>query len=728
MFKQADISFAVSSQATVAGKSQVQFSTQDRNSAKLIFKFFEGRAPLNLVDVTPELTMIMDDGSKFVVTPEVTENFNGVMEYTLKPNEIRHYGRVSAELTLKYPNDKTIGGFEFGFTIKQAMVDRNNAPLKEYYVQDLETIKKEVQAKADSIHTDIDTFKAGVDKKTSDIDKNLTAFKTDIDSRTKAVETQVNAFEADIAQTTVVQVDTAKGEHANLDARIKSDIGKVTEALTDTSRKVAFIDLRAFGAKGDGVADDTTKLQQVIDYARANKIPAINYDKSLVFNISAPLYIDRDTEVDFGFAFLNKTTNTIGTGSETFFTVTDSYTVDAFIIVRHPKDYGTSDSSIRNVNFTRSAPNRVKYGVFAPRLARCKMENIWSRSNTTDYCTYGYQWYLIPVFNNIRQDAGLITWVLKDDGSQTGGSTSINANQIVGYDQDGCYEIFGCSYTMINMPLIDRCNKIAFNHNMCPGLTINSPSVEQSNMAMFLRFVGTKATVNSPRILYNRGSVDTDLFLNLISFGSYVTINSGDIGNYDSGTDAKNFPIYVTENSHAVLNNVKLPINGNTYRGLTNGSTLIINSQDGSTYRDSSGVGQKINGLRKLVGTAAPTTGEWKRGEEIINLNPVAEGVEKWICTAPGTPGTWMEVLFPSAKINRKFGEAYWTGDGALTSFSLNHGLGKKPNVFTTQASNVVSGTAGISHATVSDTQLTVVFKQPIPSGSIAYVKWEVTD
>lgn len=243
MFKQADITFAVSSQAATIGKSQVQFSTQDRNTAKLIFKFFEGRAPLNLVDVTPELTMIMDDGSKFVVTPEVTENFNGVMEYTLKPNEIRHYGRVSAELTLKYPNDKTIGGFEFGFTIKQAMVDRNNAPLKEYYVQDLETIKKEVQTKAESIHTDIDTFKAGVDKKTSDIDKNLTTFKTDIDQRTAAVETKVNGFEADVAQTTVVQVENAKTDlsgtkQVDLDARLKADFGKVTTQLADTTSKI----------------------------------------------------------------------------------------------------------------------------------------------------------------------------------------------------------------------------------------------------------------------------------------------------------------------------------------------------------------------------------------------------------------------------------------------------------------------------------------------------------
>src|SRR5699024_8909115 len=267
-------------------------------------------------------------------------------------------------------------------------------------------------------------------------------------------------------------------------------------------------------------------------YARAEGLPVINYDKSLVFNISSPLYVDNNTHIDFGFAFLNKTTNTAGQGSETFFTVTDSYAVDAIIIVRHQKDYSTADSGIHNLNIKRTSLGRVKYGIYAPRLARCKMSNIWSRSNTTDYCTYGYQWYLIPEFKNIRQDSGLYTWVLADDGSKTGGSTSVLADQIVGFDQDGCYSIYGCSYSVINTPLIDRCNYRAFNHDMCPGLTINSPSVEGSFAAQFMRFVGTKATVNSPRILYNNGAKDADLFTIYAGYGSYVTINSGDIGDY----------------------------------------------------------------------------------------------------------------------------------------------------------------------------------------------------
>lgn len=45
--------------------------------------------------------------------------------------------------------------------------------------------------------------------------------------------------------------------------------------------------------------------------------------------------------------------------------------------------------------------------------------------------------------------------------------------------------------------------------------------------------------------------------------------------------------------------------------------------------------------LRKLSGTAAPTTGPWLQGEQIIHSNPASGGFIGRICTAAGTPGTW---------------------------------------------------------------------------------------
>lgn len=48
--------------------------------------------------------------------------------------------------------------------------------------------------------------------------------------------------------------------------------------------------------------------------------------------------------------------------------------------------------------------------------------------------------------------------------------------------------------------------------------------------------------------------------------------------------------------------------------------------------------------------TAAPTAGDWQQGDFVRNSAPVEAGsasskyvITGWICTASGTPGTWLE-------------------------------------------------------------------------------------
>jgi hypothetical protein len=42
------------------------------------------------------------------------------------------------------------------------------------------------------------------------------------------------------------------------------------------------------------------------------------------------------------------------------------------------------------------------------------------------------------------------------------------------------------------------------------------------------------------------------------------------------------------------------------------------------------------------MGTAAPTTGTWTRGDYVRNSNPAVGQPKGWICTVSGTPGTWV--------------------------------------------------------------------------------------
>jgi hypothetical protein len=43
----------------------------------------------------------------------------------------------------------------------------------------------------------------------------------------------------------------------------------------------------------------------------------------------------------------------------------------------------------------------------------------------------------------------------------------------------------------------------------------------------------------------------------------------------------------------------------------------------------------------RLIGTASPTSGTFKRGDRIENTAPSAGGFMGWVCVEDGTPGTW---------------------------------------------------------------------------------------
>jgi len=52
-------------------------------------------------------------------------------------------------------------------------------------------------------------------------------------------------------------------------------------------------------------------------------------------------------------------------------------------------------------------------------------------------------------------------------------------------------------------------------------------------------------------------------------------------------------------------------------------------------------IGGGANGRQQTNGTAAPTTGEWSRGDIVWNRSPSPGGFVGWVCTTGGTPGTW---------------------------------------------------------------------------------------
>ena len=198
MLKQANLSFSVAAQSYGDDVTSIQFSTQDKNTAKLIFSIKEGKLPLDLTDVEAKVDLVMGDKSVFddnIAT--VTAPLDGKLEYMITSEQIRHPGRARGELQLTSKDGQSIGGFRFNFTVKKALVDEMAGPVKEYYVQDLEAIKAEIQKTADSIK-DLDVVR---------------------------IDTKLNELEEQI------------GEGVGVDEQARQQIEEVTTQLADTAKK-----------------------------------------------------------------------------------------------------------------------------------------------------------------------------------------------------------------------------------------------------------------------------------------------------------------------------------------------------------------------------------------------------------------------------------------------------------------------------------------------------------
>lgn len=171
MLKQANLSFSVAAQSFGDDVTAIQFSTLDRNTAKLVFTIKNGKEPLNLTDVEAKVDLVMGDKSIFEDNKaKVTAPLDGKLEYTITPEQIRHPGRARGELQLTSKDGQSIGGFRFNFTVKKALVDEMAGPVKEYYVQDLEAIKAEIRKTADSIK-DLDVVR--IDTKLNELEQKV---------------------------------------------------------------------------------------------------------------------------------------------------------------------------------------------------------------------------------------------------------------------------------------------------------------------------------------------------------------------------------------------------------------------------------------------------------------------------------------------------------------------------------------------------------------------------
>ncbi|MES9748283.1 phage baseplate upper protein [Bacillus safensis] len=161
--KNGPIDFDVNAYTSSSVSTSINFWTQDRQTARLIFKLTKDGVPLPLAAVTGKLVLVMSDGSRFIRDVNIIDRVEGQAEYILSEKEIKHYGIVQAELNLYYTNDQSISVHQFSFNISKSLIDQDIVPITEYYVDEFEALREKINALYDESIQTIDDLRAKFD-------------------------------------------------------------------------------------------------------------------------------------------------------------------------------------------------------------------------------------------------------------------------------------------------------------------------------------------------------------------------------------------------------------------------------------------------------------------------------------------------------------------------------------------------------------------------------------
>ncbi|MFP7293484.1 BppU family phage baseplate upper protein [Bacillus safensis] len=142
--KNGPLDFDVNAYTSSSVSTSINFWTQERQTARLIFKLTKDGVPLPLAAVTGKLVLVMADGSRFIRDVTIIDRVEGQAEYILSDNEVKHFGLVQAELNLYYTNDQSMSVHQFSFNISKSLIDQDIVPITEYYVDEFEALREKI--------------------------------------------------------------------------------------------------------------------------------------------------------------------------------------------------------------------------------------------------------------------------------------------------------------------------------------------------------------------------------------------------------------------------------------------------------------------------------------------------------------------------------------------------------------------------------------------------------
>lgn len=125
IYKNKDIETNIKATHVSLGNIGAQFYTEDENNASIRIYIKHNDEPVNLATagLTPILSLSMQDGSYFENEPvDVVMAEQGLIQYKIRDNVIKHVGKVKATLILK-SDTQSIHAADFSFSILSSGLD-----------------------------------------------------------------------------------------------------------------------------------------------------------------------------------------------------------------------------------------------------------------------------------------------------------------------------------------------------------------------------------------------------------------------------------------------------------------------------------------------------------------------------------------------------------------------------------------------------------------------------
>lgn len=314
----------------------------------------------------------------------------------------------------------------------------------------------------------------------------------------------------------------------------------------------------------------------------SSMLPDIEYDYNNPFdpNMINCTVIEKTTTTTWG-----AKTRTMRGGS-----VTDNYNVDAIIMVDHLDENWAYNVTIRGLYLrSRTASG---YGIYAPRLAVAKFEDIMIYKSPIGFFTYDtWQAKLSNVKVREATTAGF-RWA-SDTGSTATG-TSVHFENCFA---DTCaigYDLQILHYTTLTCCAADHCTVACYKLYGCDGITMNGCGAEdtQPNTDIFDLGISTFLTVNGFGTYDLDGSTSgTHAVINCTGNGVSAVFNACKFVNYNAGVNTTYTKNYIVSQSCIVtFNACLLPSNGGTG---TVGANSMVHVYDTTGYKQITSTGTK---------------------------------------------------------------------------------------------------------------------------------------